>query len=579
MKVLLLHPKDAFPPRPPAGHWDLVIDLGRAPSGTYERWRQQLGCEVFSLYQYAAEIDDLGRMRELLRLGLGFMVDRSGIDWWDQLCLFIASDLQQFTLVRRLSKQLQASCELHSSRPNVLATALRKLLGSRLTIVETRFQSLIHRARHYRDLLSHSDGAQLAQVLEDKLDGEHSIRRRFAHRSDRSGRQLILLPSAYSNVSRTGLSFAGLLPEHEFLLVHTRSNAKPASLPENVRSTSLTPYFVPSDKREAASLLESWNSLKERLVHGAEEFDMADAVGMLGRIPNLLPWGIALRDAWSQLFESENVAACLSADDSNPPSSIPLLMAKKRGLPALACHHGALDYTMAMKVNHADSYLVKSAMEEDYLRRICHLAPEQIVVARLATSKPLPPERVDRRSAPWLVFFTEPYESNGWRNDEVYRDLLPRLDSLAQTCGLKLVFKLHPFESVKGHRKMLRRLLPERARHVDVLAGPPSDELWNNIQLALTVQSSTALECSALGIPVFLCAWLRDPYGGYVQQYSRFGVGRVLESSEQIAEIPALRENHNRNSFRRQAARHGMDADELAHLFSRNHSLAVARNA
>jgi hypothetical protein len=301
-------------------------------------------------------------------------------------------------------------------------------------------------------------------------------------------------------------------------------------------------------------------------------------VGTLGRIPKLLPWAIALRDAWRQLFESENVTACLSADDSNPPSSIPLLMAKKRGLPALACHHGALDYMMAMKVNHADAYLVKSEMERDYLRRVCLLAPEQTVFAAPASSKPLRPGGADRRSAPWLVFFTEPYESSGWRNDEVYRDLLPRLDSLAQTCGVKLVFKLHPFESVIGHRKMLRRLLPERERQIDVLAGTPSDELWNNTRLALTVQSSTALECAALGIPVFLCAWLRDPCAGYVQQYSRFGVGHVLESSEQIADLPTLIENQSGNSSRPRAARNAVNPDELAHLFSGNHSLAVAGN-
>jgi hypothetical protein len=299
---------------------------------------------------------------------------------------------------------------------------------------------------------------------------------------------------------------------------------------------------------------------------------------VLGRIPALVPWGIALRDAWSQVFESKNVTACLCADDSNPPSSIPLIMAKKRGLPAQACHHGALDYQMAIKTNHADSYLVKSEMERDYLRRICHLAPEKIVIAAPASSKPLPLQRMARRSAPWLVFFTEPYQSYCWRSDEVYRDLLPCLCSLAQTCGLKLVFKLHPFESIKGHRRMLRRLVPEHEHQIEVLADPPSDQLWNNTKFALTVQSSTALECAALGIPVFLCAWLRDPYSGYVQQYARFGVGHVLESPEQIAAIPGLLENQNGKSFQQQTPRRAIDSDELADLLSGAYSLPVASN-
>ena len=572
MKVLLLHPEDTFPLRRSAPRWDLVVDLARASSPTYERWSQQGRCEVFSLYRAAEEVGDLARLRELLQLGMGLMVDRWGIDWWDLLCLFIAGDLEQLMLVHRLSQELRASCELYSSRSHPLATALGNLLGTRLTILETRAQSVIHRVRHYYDAFKQLDTAQLAQVLEDKFDTAQSIRRHFTRRGT-SGRPVILLPSAYINVSRTALSYAELFPDRRFLLVLTRTSAKLRPLPPNVHSTSLTPYFVPGDKREAASLLESWNSLRKHLVDGSELFNTADAVGVLGRIPALLRWGIALRDAWSEVFESENVAACLSADDSNPPSSIPLIMAKKRGLPALASHHGALDCTMAIKVNHADSYLVKSDMERDYLKRICHLDAEKIVMAAPASSKPLPLQRAARYSAPWLVFFTEPYQTYWWRGEEVYRDLLPRLCSLAQTCGLRLVFKLHPFESITGHRRMLRRVLPRQERQIDVLAGPPSDQLWHNTQLALTVQSSTALECAALGIPVFLCAWLRDPYSGYVQQYARFGVGHVLDSPEQIAGIPALLESQNRRSFQPQA-RTAMDSDELVHLLSGTYSLA-----
>jgi len=579
VRILLLHPEDRFPLHGAPTHWDLVVDLGRAPSATYESWSRKAGCEVFSLYRFAAEIGDLSRLHELLRLGLGFMVDRSGIDWWDLLCLFIAGDLQQLMLVRRLSKELPGSCELYSSRPHPLAAALQRFLGTPLTILESRFQSVFHRIQHYQHVFSHLDTAQLAQVLEDKVGTVPSISRLFTRRGHTSGRPVILLPSAYINVSRAALSYAELLPDHQFLLVRTRSSANHKALPTNVRSTALAPYFVPSDKQEAASLLESWNSLRKQLIGGAEEFNAAGAMGALERIPALLPWGIALRDAWSRLFESENVTACLSGDDSNPPSSIPLIMAKQRRLPALACHHGALDCTMAIKVNHADFYLVKGEMERAYLRRICQLAPERIVFGATHSAKSLPLRRVAGRSAPWLVFFTEPYPSYGWRSDEIYRDLVPRLCALAQTCGLRLVFKLHPFESIKGHRRMLRRLIPEHDCQIDVVAGPPSQQLWNNTRFALTVQSSIALECAALGIPVFIFAWLRDPYSGYVRQYARFGVGHVLESSEQIGQIPGLLERHNEKHSQAQSARSAIDSDELTHLFSGTYSLPVASNA
>jgi len=567
LKVLLLHPDDAPPSSAPSARWDVIVDLGRAPNSTYDRWHGETGCPLFSLYRFAQEVDDLRVLQRLLQFGTGRMLDHLGIDWWDVLSLELVPQLQQLMLAHRLSKELDASCELYASRPHPVATALQQLLGVRLTILQTRFHAVIQRARHYGDAFSNLDTAQLAQVLVDKFDNDHSIRPRLTRRRYKSGEPVILLPSAYVNVSRVAVSYAEMLPDHQFLLVCARNNANVPALPPNVRSTSLAPYFVPGGKQEMPCLLESWNSLRKHLAGAAEVFALADAIGLLGHVPSLLRWGLALRDAWGQVFETENVTACLSADDSNPPSSIPLIMAKQRGLSALACHHGALNYHMAIKTNHADVYLLKNDMEQDYLRRICKVALEKTVITATRSSRRPPLQGFARRSAPWLVFFTEPYHSSGWRSDEVYRDLLPRLCALAKSCGLRLVFKLHPFDNIKGHRKMLRRFVPEYERQIEVLAGPPADQLWNNTRVALTVQSSTALECAGLGIPVFLCSWLRDPWSGYVQQYARFGIGHVLESPEQIAGIPALIEIENEEPAHPQADRSGIDTDELADLF------------
>jgi hypothetical protein len=575
MKILLLHPKDDFP-LPHSESWDLVVDFGRAPAATYERWRRQSGCPVVSLYDFAEEIQDLNVARDLLQLGAGSVVDSCGIDWWSVLSVEILPQLQQLILVHRLAKTLDRGCALYSSRAYSPAAVLQKLLGAEMTIREGRFQSAVRRLRHYHGSFSRLDSSQLAQVLEDKFDGEHFIRRRFALRGPGSDRPVILLPSAYSNVSRAALAYADLIPDHEFLLVLTRRSAKPRSMPANVRLESLTPHFAATDRREITRLLESWDRLRKRLVRDAEEFKSAEETGALARIPSLLRWGFALRDAWNQIFELHNVTACLCGDDSNPLSSVPLILGKKRGLPALARHHGALDCQMAIKTNHADFYLAKNEMERDYLGRICRLASEKIVVTDSGTSSALPLEPPSRRVAPWLVFFTEPYESFGWRADEVYRELLPRLYSLAHEMGLKLVFKIHPLESVKGQRSMLRRFIPEQERQIDVIAGPPTAQLWSNARFALTVQSSTAVECAALDIPVFLFAWLRDPYSGYVSQYARFGIGHVLESPERIAEIPQLLEAMGKHSLRTQTETGARHREQLMDLFSGARSLPMA---
>src|SRR5580704_4070441 len=224
-----------------------------------------MGCSLVGLYDYAEEIDDLRLLQRLLQLGTGRTVDQWGIDWWDVLSLELVPQLQQLMLANRLSKELGASCELYASRRHPLAMALQRLLGVRLTILESRFQSVVRRAHDYRDTLLHLDMAQLAQVFEDKFDGNHSIRRCFTRRGHTSEEPVILLPSAYINVSRAALAYAKLIPDQKFLLVHTRSNANLPST-ANVRSVPLTPYFVPSDKQEIACLIESWNALKKRLI-------------------------------------------------------------------------------------------------------------------------------------------------------------------------------------------------------------------------------------------------------------------------------------------------------------------------
>ena len=52
MRVLLLHPEDELPGERTGGKWDLVVDLGRAPLATYERWGAQTGGRVISLYDF-----------------------------------------------------------------------------------------------------------------------------------------------------------------------------------------------------------------------------------------------------------------------------------------------------------------------------------------------------------------------------------------------------------------------------------------------------------------------------------------------------------------------------------------------
>jgi hypothetical protein len=578
MKVLLLHPEDRLLRRYAAGSWDLVVDFARAPAATYDGWSRQAGCRVISLFDFGLEVGDLYRIRNLLELGMGRLVDRMGIDWWDILSLEIVPQLQQLMLVHRLANELPANCELYASRPFALATALQRLCGGRLSSLKNSTGSALRGLRHYSEAFSKLNAAQVVQVLQDKFDPRHTLRRRFASREHGSRNPVVLLPSAYLGVSRTAVSYATLLPGTQFLLANARNSGELKSLPRNVRMVSLDSYFAAADEFQTAELLAHWNALRERLVCEAGEFDSACAGGVLGRMPALLRWGIAVRTAWGRVFESENIVGCLCADDSNPYSRIPLILAKRNRVPALACHHGALDAWMAVKTQHADFYLAKGEMERDYLVHTCRVAPQQIVVGAPAASNAASIEsRNSRPDRPWLVFFTEAYHTAGWRADEVYRELLPGLSALAREGGLELVFKLHPFESIEAHRRLLRRLLPKsEAAKIHVIAGVPSAELWSKMRFALTGQSTVAVDCTHRGIPVFLCAWLRDTSTGYVQQYTRFGIGLVLHSVDQIASIPRLLESYSAVRPAKNKLRQPMEPEMLRELLCGTSILRVA---
>jgi hypothetical protein len=559
-KVFLLHPEDRIHEKHVRGSWDRIIDFGRAPVSTYQRWSRECNCEATSIYDLAAEINDLEELKHLLQSGLGQLIDPYGLDWWDILSVLLVSDLQKLLLVTRLAAELSPGCELHASRPDPFFAALAHRLGVELTV---QSQSRVwRRLVHYRSAARSLDLAQLFQVVQDKFDPRHSIRRRLAKAPLKSRNPVILLPSAYINVSRIAIQYSACMPEQQFLLVYGRNSGKLNSLPANVCSAALDGYFTAIDRRELARLEMSWQGLKEFLISGHEEFRLAELGGVLHRIPGDLRWGIAIRNAWLNVLESHNIIGCLCADDTNPYSRIPLILGARSGVATVSCHHGALDYQMRFKTQYADHYLAKSEMEQDYLRRVCKLPPDRIARLGNKTSKDFASGKKE-----FAVLFTEPYHSWGWRRDEVYRDLLRRLLSAIDRCGLKLVLKLHPFESVAGHRRMLKQILPAAAmKRVQIVGGPASDELWRATKFAITVQSTTALECAERGIPVFLCSWLRDSYSGYVEQFVRFGLGHKLHSPDDVDRIPELLDTVVRSPS---AAWDARDPDKLRALFNR----------
>ena len=540
MRILLLHPDDSLENGPCQQKWDQVIDLGKGGCDFYRRSTLQLGCQVIPLDSLRIGVEDFQWVREIFESGRNRLLDAEGLDWWELTAIFFHQQIELLGVLRRFAENLKSSDELYITRPGFYADALRFLLRDRLQVLSSRIESNRSALRYVRSA-ARFPIAQLAEILWDKYDSNYFLRRRFTGGRKPSRNPVVLMPSAYVNVSRMAIAYASTVPEMDFLLVATRRSGWLAEPSANVTVAKLASYarYEAFTRRERDELSAQWRHVRTDL-ESIPEIGMLGRLGLLDSFPKLLRQGLAIREAWRQVFEIEPVKAVLCADDSNPYTRIPVLLARNRGIPAIACHHGALDGAHLFKRSHADVILAKGKMEQDYLVRVCGVPNVNVEIGAPADWSPTCVRR-DGDSAPFITFFSEPYEVASARTDEFYRDLLPRLADLALKAGRKLVVKLHPFESRRERQRLINRILTaEQQQIATVVSGALSEDLLQRTWAGITVLSTAASECAVRGIPSFLCGWLEYSHYGYIEQFERFGVGQVLRSPVEIAEIPQL---------------------------------------
>src|SRR5436305_7710671 len=430
MRILLLHPDDSLENGPCQQKWDQVIDLGKGGCDFYRRSTLQLGCQVIPLDSLRIGVEDFQWVREIFESGRNRLLDAEGLECWELTAIFFHQQIELLGVLRRFAENLKSSDELYITRPGFYADALRFLLRDRLQVLSSRIESNRSALRYVRSA-ARFPIAQLAKILWDKYDGCYSLRRHFSANRQPSHKPVVLLPSAYINVSRTAIAYARTVPELNFLLVATRRSGWLAEASANVTMAKLASYAKDSlaTSREYEDLLQKWQIFRAEL-ESVSEISLLRHLRCLDSFPKLLRQGLAIRDAWRRVLETEPVKAVLCADDSNPYTHIPVLLARNRGIPAIACHHGALDGAHLFKRSHADVILAKGRMEEDYLVRVCGVPEEKVELGAPGRLPALNVQR-DREQAPFITFFSEPYEVASARTDEFYRDLLSRLADLA----------------------------------------------------------------------------------------------------------------------------------------------------
>lgn len=569
MRVLLIHPEDELQGEPWSSlKWDRVIDLGRAGAESYARAGASLGSAITSLDEFRENFNEMHRVRELLALGMGRLNDSFGLDWWELTSILVHQQVETAFLLRQLMETLGQQDEVYVSRPCFQAEFLHFAIGSRLHTFSPAGNRYQVRMRHYLELMKKFPARQLLEILWDKNDSGYQFRGSFNRKRKPLSGPLVLLPSAYVNVSRTVIAYAEGLPESRFLLVATRRSGWLDATPPNVSVTWLRRYAsvrIPSRKTELLSLLRQWDLLRLELM-AVPEFRMLNEADHFAEFPDRFARGLEIRDAWRNVLDSEPVQAVICADDSNPYTHIPLILARQRALPAIACHHGALDGRYMFKRSHADVVLAKGEIEQDYLVRMCGLPPKLVEIGAPAAPTNLCNES-DGEDKPIIAYFSEPYELTRGRPRDFYQDVLPSLADLAVSNRRGLVIKLHPSESVAERNRLVEQVLnPGQRRVTRIVSGALQSELLDRVWFGVTVTSSVVVECALRGIPCFLCGWLESwPYG-YNDQYSRFGVGIRLDKPAGIRQIPAFLKTHKPSASSREDCWSPIDPPRLRQL-------------
>jgi hypothetical protein len=542
MRVLLLHPEDV----PLRGEWsnsrwDLIVDLGFAGAGVYEEWSKQTGSRVITLYQFEDQ-DGYRWVKQGLAAGHRKLLDRMGLDWWEILAPCAYQEQQAIYLVKQLRRELGPDpVELVATRAHPHAQLLSLVTGWPVRPVvapPSNRSSLVSRVVKAAQDLGPS---QMLEIAFDKWDAGYNLRSRVTRRRRAQLKEpVVLLPSAYSNVTRTLLAYAAQLGTRRFLLATTRRSGESTGLPANVDSVPLSAYAETSNetKAETVELIATWNRLRTQLGK-VEELHHGLRARVWDYVTPQLKTGLRLRDAWRALMSSEPVSGVLCGDDLNYHTRLPLILAKSMGQRAVYCSHGALDGGLLFKKSYADVHLVKGEMERDYMVQVTNIPPERIEIAAPAEKRrDAGPGRLGDLPSGEIVLFSQPYEVSGGRAGDIFREILSPLAKVAQELNRRIIVKLHPFESGRGRTRLLRSVLSASELERVEISLAPASEILPRTFFGIGLDSSVAVECAQLEIPYFMCGWLDFNGFGYMQQFARFGVGHLLDSPGQVLSIP-----------------------------------------
>jgi hypothetical protein len=529
---------------------------------------------VLSIYDLLDHARHRQQLRELLGVGLGQLVDSELIDWWDLFSGPLYQRLELVMLASILAGQVPENAEIFVTRPHFVTNALSLLRRCDVNVLATpRRADFATRALRLLKKVSVLSPSQIADIAFDKWDADYRLRRLVGSRQVRPTNELVLLPSAYVNVSRAQLAYARMLPHRRFLLVATRRSGRQVRPPANVQVCSLASYAqgasVPT-QIERLGLLKKWEELLRDRFPTDRILGLATRLGMFEAFPAFLKTGLRVRDAWREVVAKEAVEAVLSADENNPFTRLPVVLARRRKVRTVSCDHGALNMIPGIRREYSDTFLASGEMARDYMINWCGLPAQKIFIGgpqRAPASFPAAGPAAPARNRDWIVFYSEAYEVSSARTQTLYSELLPELCNLARQTNRKVVVKLHPFESLRGRKSLIDNTLsPHDRALVEMREGPMTADLFERAWFSVTVESSVAVESTTNGVPCFLCSWFDASWYDYGKQYAKYSAGHRLDSPQSIPQIPRMLEEIRITDATKQALHTSISCEQLDSL-------------
>jgi hypothetical protein len=364
-----------------------------------------------------------------------------------------------------------------------------------------------------------------------------------------------------------------MLPHRRFLLVVTRRSGSQVPLPANVRLCSLASYAHGASEPteiERLDLLKKWEQLQHDQFKTDRVLGLATTLRTFAPFPAFLKTGLRVRNAWRGVVAREPLEAVLSADENNPFTRLPVVLARRRKLRTVSCDHGALNMTFGIRREYSDTFLASGEMARDYMINWCGLPAQEIIIGgaqKAPDSFPAAGPAAPARNRDWIVFYSEAYEVSSARTQTLYSELLPELCNLARQTNRKVVVKLHPFESLRGRKSLIDNTLsPHDRALVEMREGPMTADLFERAWFSVTVESSVAVESTTNGVPCFLCSWFDASWYDYGKQYAKYSAGHRLDSPQSIPQIPRMLEEIRITDATKQALHTSISCEQLDSL-------------